>query len=108
MISDIFETAFTETVHKKVTARSCFALITSHWRRCVSFFNASMMQQKTQQHTPTAHIHTHTHSSGEHATRCLLPGSVLVDHVAVLLFRRRPNGGGFASARALATKAGWG
>lgn len=38
----------------------------------------------------------------EHATRCPLPRSVLVDHVTVLLVLWCPNGGGLAIANALA------
>lgn len=58
---------------------------------------ASRMQENTATH-PTAHT-----LLWEHATRCLLPRSVLVDHMTVLLFLCRPNGGGLAIASALAT-----
>lgn len=54
-------------------------------------------------HTNTPHC---THTPWEHATQSLLPRSVLVDHVTVLLFLWRPNGGGLAIANALATAGG--
>lgn len=54
-------------------------------------------------HTNTPHC---THTPWEHATQCLLPRSVLVDHVTVLLFLWRPNGGGLAIANALSMAGG--
>lgn len=98
----IFDSFF-KLLSEQLTARLSFTLITSHRQRwdfvCV---------QDAGENTATRIHCTHAHSCGERATQCLLPGSVLVDHVAVLLFRRHPNRGGFASARALATEAGWG
>lgn len=55
---------------------------------------------RIQSHSNTPH---RTHTPWEHATQCLLPRSVLVDHLTILLFLWRPNGGGLAIANALAT-----
>lgn len=57
--------------------------------------------------TPT-HPTTHTlpRSMPGATTQCLLPRSVLVDHMTSLLFLWHPNGGGLAIANALATAGG--
>lgn len=55
------------------------------------------MQNKVTQTHPTAHT-----LPWERATQCLLPRSVLVDHMTVLPFLWRPNGRGLAIANALA------
>lgn len=68
------------------------------------FFSAEM---KEESHTNTIRCtHTHTHTPRLHATQCLLPRSVFVDHMTVLRFLWRPNGGALAIANTTVTAGG--